>query len=95
MWYLYLLLKSFTWKYHQKNYEIKSSSSKRNDWWATFIEYRIKKKDNEEFDNHEEKKNHKVIIFKKNKLIQNYHFDYFDKISKRKKKLITFHNQKV
>ena len=38
------------------------------------------------------KKNHKIIIFKKNKLIQNCHFDYFDKVSKRKKKLITFHN---
>src|SRR6266496_3108035 len=40
-------------------------------------------------------KNHKVVIFKKNKLIQSCHFDYFDKISKRKKKLITFHNQKI
>src|SRR5438034_5795816 len=37
-------------------------------------------------------KNHKIIIFEKNKLIQNYHFDYFDKISKKKRKLITFYN---
>ena len=29
-------------------------------------------------------KNHKIIIFKKNKLIQNYYFDYFDKIFKKK-----------
>src|SRR5204863_9050781 len=27
-------------------------------------------------------KNHKIIIFKKNKLTQNCHFDYFDKVSK-------------
>ena len=38
------------------------------------------------------KKNHKVVISEKNKLIQNYYFDYFDKISKRKKRLITFYN---
>ena len=37
-------------------------------------------------------KNHKIIISKKNKLIQNCHFDHFDKISKKKKELITFHN---
>ena len=37
-------------------------------------------------------KNCKVIIFKKNKLIQNCYFDYFDKVSKRKKKLIIFCN---
>ena len=40
-------------------------------------------------------KNCKIIIFEKNKLTQNCYFDHFDKISKRKKKLITFHNQKV
>ena len=38
------------------------------------------------------KKNHKIIIFKKNKLTQNYYFDYFNKIFKRNKKLITFCN---
>ena len=32
-------------------------------------------------------KNCKIIIFEKNKLIQNCHFDHFDKISKRKRKL--------
>ena len=37
-------------------------------------------------------KNHKVIIFEKNKLTQNYHFDHFDKVSKKKRKLITFCN---
>src|SRR6266536_548837 len=37
-------------------------------------------------------KNCKVIISEKNKLTQSCHFDYFDKVSKRKKKLITFHN---
>src|SRR5436189_3590219 len=37
-------------------------------------------------------KNHKVIISEKNKLIQNYYFNHFDKVSKRKKELITFHN---
>ena len=37
-------------------------------------------------------KNHKVVISEKNKLTQNCYFDHFDKISKRKKKLITFHN---
>ena len=31
-WYLYLLSRSFTWEYHQKNYEIKNNSLKRNDW---------------------------------------------------------------
>ena len=41
------------------------------------------------------KKNCKIIISKKNKLTQNYYFDYFDKIFKRKRKLITFCNQKV
>ena len=40
-------------------------------------------------------KNHKIIIFEKNKLTQNCHFDHFDKVSKRKKELITFHNQKI
>src|SRR5436190_18921884 len=29
-------------------------------------------------------KNHKIVIFKKNKLIQNCHFDHFDKIFKKK-----------
>ena len=37
-------------------------------------------------------KNCKIVISEKNKLIQSCHFDYFDKISKRKKKLITFYN---
>src|SRR5204862_7480595 len=32
-------------------------------------------------------KNCKIIIFEKNKLIQNCHFDYFDKISKKKREL--------
>src|SRR5216117_3647600 len=40
-------------------------------------------------------KNKKVIIFKKKKLIQSCHFDHFEKVSKRKKKLITFCNQRV
>ena len=40
-------------------------------------------------------KNHKVIISEKNKLTQSYYFDYFEKVSKRKKRLITFCNQKV
>ena len=54
-WYLYLLSRLFTWEYHQKNYEIKSNSSKRNDWWVTFIEYKAKEEDNEKLDDHEEK----------------------------------------
>ena len=37
-------------------------------------------------------KNHKVIISKKNKLTQSYYFNHFDKVSKRKKELIIFHN---
>ena len=37
-------------------------------------------------------KNHKVIIFEKNKLTQNCYFDHFDKNFKRKKELIIFHN---
>ena len=37
-------------------------------------------------------KNYKVIISEKNKLIQSYHFDHFEKVSKKKRKLITFHN---
>ena len=40
-------------------------------------------------------KNCKVVIFEKNKLTQNCHFDHFDKISKRKRELITFCNQKI
>ena len=40
-------------------------------------------------------KNHKIVIFKKNKLTQNCHFNHFDKISKRKRELITFYNQKI
>ena len=40
-------------------------------------------------------KNHKVIISEKNKLTQSCHFNHFDKIFKRKKELITFHNQKI
>ena len=40
-------------------------------------------------------KNHKIVISEKNKLTQSCHFDYFEKVSKRKRKLITFHNQKV
>ena len=40
-------------------------------------------------------KNHKVVISEKNKLTQNCHFNHFDKVSKRKKELITFCNQKV
>ena len=68
-WYLYLSLRSFTWEYHQKDYEIKSSSSKRDDWWATFIEHKVKEENNEKLSNHEEKKNCKIIISKKNKLI--------------------------
>ncbi len=40
-------------------------------------------------------KNHKVIISKKNKLTQSCHFDHFEKVSKRKKRLITFCNQRV
>src|SRR5438034_527676 len=40
-------------------------------------------------------KNHKVIIFKKNKLTQSCHFDHFDKVFKRKRELITFNNQKI
>ena len=55
IWYLYLLLRSFTWEYHQKNYKIKSNSSKKNDWWAIFIECRAKEEDNEELDDHEKK----------------------------------------
>ena len=54
-WYLYLLLRSFTWEYHQKNYEIKNNSLKRNNWWATFIECKAKEEDNEEFSNHEKR----------------------------------------
>src|SRR5438034_3946633 len=37
-------------------------------------------------------KNYKVVISEKNKLIQNCHFDHFDKVFKRKKRLITFCN---
>ena len=37
-------------------------------------------------------KNCKIIISKKNKLTQNCYFDYFDKVFKRKRKLITFCN---
>ena len=37
-------------------------------------------------------KNCKIVIFEKNKLIQNCYFDYFDKIFKRKRELITFCN---
>ena len=37
-------------------------------------------------------KNHKVVISEKNKLTQNCHFDHFDKVFKRKRELITFHN---
>src|SRR5216117_2222173 len=37
-------------------------------------------------------KNHKVVISEKNKLIQSCHFDHFEKVSKRKRELITFHN---
>ena len=40
-------------------------------------------------------KNCKVVISEKNKLTQNCYFDHFDKIFKRKKKLITFCNWKV
>ena len=40
-------------------------------------------------------KNHKVVISEKNKLIQSCHFDHFDKVFKRKKRLIIFCNQKV
>ena len=40
-------------------------------------------------------KNCKVIISEKNKLIQSCHFDHFDKVSKRKRELITFCNQKI
>src|SRR5213592_3756993 len=36
-------------------------------------------------------KNHKVIISEKNKLTQSCHFDHFEKVSKKKKRLITFH----
>src|SRR5947207_8131142 len=38
------------------------------------------------------KKNCKVIISEKNKLIQNCYFDHFNKVFKRKRELITFHN---
>ena len=37
-------------------------------------------------------KNHKVVISEKNKLTQNCHFDHFEKVSKRKRELITFCN---
>src|SRR5438034_10904322 len=37
-------------------------------------------------------KNHKVIISEKNKLTQSCYFDHFEKVPKRKKRLITFHN---
>src|SRR5204863_8512039 len=37
-------------------------------------------------------KNCKIIISEKNKLTQSYYFNYFDKVSKKKRKLITFHN---
>ena len=40
-------------------------------------------------------KNHKVVISEKNKLTQSCHFDHFDKISKKKRRLITFCNQKI
>src|SRR5438034_1690243 len=40
-------------------------------------------------------KNCKVVIFEKNKLTQSCHFDHFDKVSKRKRRLITFNNQKI
>src|SRR5436190_9413156 len=40
-------------------------------------------------------KNCKVVISEKNKLTQSCHFDHFDKVSKRKRELITFHNQKI
>jgi len=40
-------------------------------------------------------KNYKVIISEKNKLTQNCHFDHFDKVSKKKRELITFYNQKI
>src|SRR5207247_7042579 len=41
------------------------------------------------------KKNHKVIISEENKLTQHCHFDHFEKVSKRKRELITFHNQRI
>src|SRR6266513_349205 len=37
-------------------------------------------------------KNCKVVISEKNKLTQSCHFNHFDKVSKRKRELITFHN---
>src|SRR6266480_988351 len=37
-------------------------------------------------------KNYKIVISEKNKLTQSCHFDHFDKISKRKRRLITFCN---
>ena len=92
MWYLYLLLRSFTWEYHQKNYEIKSSSSKKMiDEWL-LLNAELKKKTMKNLIIMKKEKNYKVIISKKNKLTQNYYFDYFNKVSKRKKELITFCN---
>ena len=40
-------------------------------------------------------KNHKIIISEKNKLIQNCHFDHFDKVFKRKRELIIFCNWRI
>ena len=40
-------------------------------------------------------KNHKIVIFEKNKLIQNCYFNHFDKVFKKKRRLIIFCNWKI
>ena len=68
MWYLYLSSRSFTWRYHQKNYEIKSNSSKKDDWWAIFIECRAKEENNKELSNHEEREESQSNYFWKEQI---------------------------
>ena len=64
-----------------------------DEWFL--LNTKLKKKTMKNLAIMKKEKNCKIIISEKNKLIQNYHFNHFDKVSKRKKKLITFHNWRI
>ena len=82
-------------KISSKNYKIKSSSLKKMIDEQFSLNAKLKKKTMKNSVIMKKEKNYKIIIFEKNKLIQNCHFDHFNKVSKKKRKLITFCNQKI
>jgi len=79
-------MRSFTWKNNQENHDCETCSSKKYDWWDTFIRNEIKKKAMNNDNNFFKVEENNYFINEEKKLMQNCHFDYQETIQTAEKR---------